>query len=193
MAISSIDGTNFITGAYSAGKGGNISELKSVIQGGGSPIANFAMVAAYFAGQEEKTMQTRLNEYEKQHDKYKECLDVSKIAHQKKGEAASKNNAPHAGSTFKNYMVKIMGGGKTGRDKFDGIDVNDDNKHNEDEMQSYIDVLNKQKDIESTELNALSTKVDMAVKDSSEAQQMAANAVKKATDLMSTQGRTSGG
>ena len=57
MAISSIDGTNFITGAYSAGKGGNISELKSVIQGGGSPIANFAMVAAYFAGQEEKTMQ----------------------------------------------------------------------------------------------------------------------------------------
>ncbi|MDY0220920.1 MAG: hypothetical protein RBR67_07270 [Desulfobacterium sp.] len=78
-------------------------------------------------------------------------------------------------------------------DKASSMDKGADGKHSKDEWQSFADVLNQEKDMRSTDLNKLSTEMDMAVKDSSEAEQMAANAIKKAVDLMSTQGKTSGG
>ncbi|MCK5687329.1 hypothetical protein KAJ27_24550 [bacterium] len=156
-----------------------------------NPVVAFAYMASYFAGEQETVMNNKLEKYKEQHDEYKNCLRKSKYAHEKKAIAAadseSRKKLAKSNGSFESYINSITG------NKFSKMDKGNDDWHNKDEWQSFIDVINKQKDIESTDLNKLSTEMDMAVKDSSEAEQMAANAVKKATDLMSTQGRTSGG
>lgn len=173
--------------AYNAGKDGHTGRL-SATMARQDPIENFALLASFFAGKQETVMNNKLKEYEDQHNEYKKVLRWSKYAHEKKAYATNKDKAVHGSGSYKNYMNGITNNRFTNE-----MDKNKDNKHNKDEWQSQIDVINKEKDMQSTELNKISTEMDMAVKDSSEAEQMAANAVKKANDLMSTQAKTSGG
>jgi len=184
-----------ILNAYDLGKDGKIGKITSQIKNCTNPIQAFAMLAAYFAGEQETVMSDKLEEYEQKHEEYKEVLAFSKIAHEGKAGCNSDNTTRSDGSEcyydgkgFDEYMDDIT------EDQYsDGMDKNNDSKHEEDEWQDFIDDINKKKDMESTDLNKLSTEMDMAVKDSGEAEQMAANAIKKATELMSTQGKTAGG
>jgi hypothetical protein len=179
-----------ILSSYAQGQEGDVAGLKSAINSSMSPIQAFACLASYFAGQEETKMATKLKEYEKAFNDYKECLEHSKEAHEGKAGAAAKDGCVSSKDIegFDTYMDKI-----TNNAYSDKMDKKDDSNHNKDEWQSFADVLNEQKDLLSTDLNKISTEMDMAVKDSSEAEQMAANAIKKAVELMSTQGKTSGG
>lgn len=177
-----------ILSSYNQGKSADVSGLTTTINSSSSPIQAFACLAAYFAGQEENKMSKKLAEYETAFNAYKECLGYSKEAHEGKAGAAAKDGCTGSTGGFDTYMDHI-----TNNAYSDKMDKKNDSSHNKDEWQSFADVLNEQKDMLSTELNKLSTEMDMAVKDSSEAQQMAANAIKKAVDLMSTQGKTSGG
>jgi len=177
-----------ILDSYAQGQGGNISGLKTSIKSCTNPIEAFACLAAYFAGKQETVMSKKLKEYEEKFNEYKKCLDYSKEAHVGKAGAAANKGTTNSTAGFNAYMNEI-----TNNQYTDKMDKGKDGCHNKDEWQSFADVLNEQKDIRSTELNKLSTEMDMAVKDSSEAEQMAANAIKKAVDLMSTQGKTSGG
>lgn len=177
--------------SYELGKEGGITLMRAKAESTKNPIVAFACVVSYFAGTQETIMKDKMDTYEEKHEEYKTCLNWSKYAHRKKAEATANNggrkNLAWGGGSFKTYINSITG------DKFDKMDKGKDKWHNKDEWQAFIDVINKEKDIQSTDLNKLSTEMDMAVKDCSEAEQMAANAVKKATDLMSTQGRTAGG
>ncbi len=179
---------SIILSSYAQGESGDISGLGSSINSCTNPIEAFACLAAYFAGQEENKMSQKLAEYETAFNAYKECLGYSKEAHEGKAGAAAKDGCTGSSAGFDTYMDNI-----TNNAYSDKMDKKNDSNHNKDEWQSFADVLNEQKDMLSTDLNKLSTEMDMAVKDSSEAEQMAANAIKKAVELMSTQGKTSGG
>ena len=180
-----------ILSSYAQGQKGNVAGLKNTINSGMSPIQAFACLASYFAGQEETKMAKKLKEYETAFNAYKECLGHSKEAHTGKASAAA-DKASGSTKGFDKYMNEITTN-KYSKAGDKSMDKKQDSWHNKDEWQSFADVLNQQKDLLSTDLNKLSTEMDMAVKDSSEAEQMAANAIKKAVDLMSTQGKTSGG
>lgn len=161
--------------------------MKNELKDSTNPTVAFATLSTFFAGQSELTMSLKLNEYQAKFDEYQDCLKFSKEAHEGKAETAT-TKYPVSSPEFNTYMNSITD------DKFSSkMDKKSDGKHDKDEWQSFADIINQKKDMLSTELNKLSTEMDMAVKDSSEATQMAANAIKKAIDLLSTQGRTSGG
>ena len=173
--------------SYQLGRESGLALMRARVTSTTNPIVAFACVASYFAGKNEIAMEKKMDEFETQHEKYMKCLDWSQYAHERKASAVAEDGGVYGSSSFKSYINGIT------NNKFNSMDKGNDNYHNKDEWQSFIDVINQQKDMESTDLNKLSTEMDMAVKDCSEAEQMAANAVKKATDLMSTQGRTAGG
>jgi hypothetical protein len=177
-----------ILSSYKLGETGNVAGMKSKIGSCKNPIQAFACMAAYFAGEQETVMTQKLDEYETQHEVYKDCLAYSKEAHQGKASCPDKKKCSYSTKDFNAYMDRITDNKYSSK-----MDYKHDGKHKKEEWQGFADVINQQKDMESTELNKLSTEMDMAIKDSSEAEQMATNAVKKATDLMSTQGKTSGG
>lgn len=165
-----------------------------------NPAKAFAVMAAFFAGQQEEVMSQKLKDYTTQYKTYKRCLDFSKNAHEGKAAAAAKGDkgASYSSKEFDLYMNEITG--NKFNNKYDKsiscdafMDKGCDGYHNKEEWQQYADVINQQKDMESTELNKVSNDMDMAVKDSSKAEEITASAVKKATELMATQGRISGG
>ncbi|MCK5100921.1 MAG: hypothetical protein KAR45_22620 [Desulfobacteraceae bacterium] len=173
--------------SYVLGTKGKRTAMKARAAATKNPILAFACVAAYFAGEKYTVQEDKLDEYEEKHEDYKNCLTWSKYAHERKARATELDKACSGSGGFKSYVSSIIEG------SFNDMDKGNDNKHNKDEWQAFIDVINKEKDIQSTDLNKISTEMDMAVKDCSEAEQMAANAVKRANDLMSTQGKTAGG
>ncbi|MBI9089837.1 MAG: hypothetical protein JEZ12_11525 [Desulfobacterium sp.] len=187
MTAVSATSTQDILAAYELGKTGDLEAMTLQINSCTNPIQAFACVAAFFAGEQETIMGEKLEEYEAQHNEYKECLQYSKEAHEGKSETVS-NKYSYSGSGFDDYMNKISDGKYSSK-----MDKGNDGKHNKEEWQSFADVINQQKDMESTDLNKLSTEMDMAVKDSSEAEQMVVNAVKKMIELMTTQGKGAGG
>ena len=182
--------------------------MHSKLEGATNPIVAFARLAAFFAGQQEFKMQVKLEEYRVQHERYKKVLEYSKLAHQKKLEAANaKADIGVAGrleqrdfNHFMNTEILTL----TAEEKRDhwidaniylggGQDTDRNNLHSEDDWDGFIKLIDKKKDMESTDLNKLSTEMDMAVKESDSAQQMAANAIKKANDLIYELAKTSGG
>lgn len=194
-----------LANAKSAARTGMQGELS----GSTNPIISFARLAAFFAGQQSFKMELKLKEYTAQHDEYKLLLEHSQEAHTGQAEAARNDGLSNSSKTFNyffNHKVLGRGDGPVTRtnDKYAEIvegqndyilkyDKGNDSKHNKDEWGRIIGVINEKKDLESTDLNKLSTEMDMAVKDSDSAQQMAANAIKKSNDLMSTQAKSLGG
>lgn len=182
-------------------------EMGRKMTGSTNPVVAFARLAAFFAGQQSFKMQVKLKIYEEQHNYYKDVLDNSKIAHQGKLSAASAkkdkkiedDDARCKFNVFMNNHILEDGGNYDRLTHFYGskligdIDPDGDNKHNKDQWDGFIQMIDKEKDIASTDLNKLSTEMDMAVKESDSAQQMAANAIKKANDLLYEQAKTSGG
>ena len=192
-----------LMGAYKLGTqsakviGGEVDNIKYLAVKMGeqmpkdNPMCAFMLLTAYFSGKQESVMEGRMKEYEEKHNAYKETLDMSKEAHEGKAvigkNKKTKKYSPYSDG-FKTYMDRIT------KDRFsDEMQKGNDTLHSKDEWGQMIDIINQQKDMDSTELNKLSTQMDAAVKDSSEAQQMCANAVKKVSDLMATLGKGSGG
>ncbi|WDP87727.1 MAG: hypothetical protein HUN05_23470 [Desulfobacter sp.] len=154
------------------------------------------MVASFFAGQQSQTMADTLVRYKDKHKEYKDTLELSEAAHVLKSEAAAADgkgdSPPTADKAFRDGMDKVLTG--TGK-RFSDIVEKKDKKYEvgEDQAQTCIDAISQKKDILSTELQAISTDMDMAVKDSGEAEFMAANAVSNLTDLLGTLGKQAGG
>lgn len=165
-------------GFHAAARGKMATEFKD--NPSNNPMVNFARIATFFAGQQEFKMNIKLNEYKKQHDKFIDCLDHSKEAHAGKADAVAKK-ATESTPGFTTYMKDTIK--KTVAPT----------THTKEEWQSYIDLINQQKDMESTDLNKLSTEMEVTNKDSSSAFQMANNATTSAGKLMSTQGKLAGG
>lgn len=156
------------------------------------PLESFALLAAYFSGQQNRKMEDKLEEYKEKTDDYKRVLNTSQKAHTYLADAKAQEGKdkewPKCDNAFKNDMNWVLtGSGKNFND------ISDDKKLDDNEAQACVDAISQKKDMTSTELQAITTEMDMAVKDAGEAEQMAANAVKKLTDLISTLGKNAGG
>ena len=190
------------------GEADNSGDALTAVKNCTSPAAAFACLSAYFAGLEQAEMNTLMDDYKDQHEVYAKCLTMSKFANEQKAEAAAAGDngtsswvmTPNeeegvSGWSYKNYMEGILNDSEDGLFELDQKSTNylDKAVFTQDEWESQCDIINQQKDIESSELNQLSTDMELAVQDSSEAQEMAANAIKKLSDLASSQAKTSGG
>lgn len=160
-----------------------------------NPIERFALVASFFAGVQTRKMEEKLEEYKTLTDNYKEVLHWSQRVQQWKVETKDgKDDVWMHYNDGTKFNQVIFPEGKNYINDFRRTHY--DNTYHlfgKDEVQAVVDVVNQRKDMVSTELQKLSTEVDMAVKDAGEAEQMAANAVKKLTDLLSTQAKNAGG
>ena len=178
--------------------------------GAGSVMADFIRLCAFFAGQQSFEMQRKLEVYKEQHEFYQKVLDKSSLAHEHKLAAANAGESVmieddderESFNSFMNMNVltlsedEMASNGhnlRMGYQLGGGQDKNNDNYHNKEEWEGFCQLLDKKKDMESTTLNKLSTEMDLAVKESDSAQEMAANAIKKSNDVLSTQARTAGG
>lgn len=161
-----------------------------MVQSCSSPTAAFACLAAYYAGQAQNELENLMDEYKAQQDSYEDCLDHSTYANASKAEANQNSSCPSSKDNpdFESYMKEIAGTTEWNR-----IDSDGTQEHSADEWQAMCDILNNQKEIESNDLNSLSTEMELSIQDSSEAEEMAANAVKKLSDMLSTQAQASGG
>lgn len=186
--------TGALINAHNLGVAGDsataLSTVKSLEH---SPIEAFAVLASYFAGQANKKMEDKLAEYSAKSDEYTDVLELSQAAHTYKAEAKAQEgkdgDPPKPDQAFRDGMDRVLSGsGKTCSDIIPA-----DGTINQDRAQTCIDAINQKKDILSTDLQSLSTEMDMAIKDAGEAEQMAANAIKKYVDLITTQGKSSGG
>jgi len=178
------------TFAYTSAALSARSAALSALQACSSPAAAFACLATYYAGQTETELNDLMDEYEEQQASYRECLDFSTHATSKKAEANQNGTCPatEEDGDFETYMIGIAG-----TSEWKSIDSDDTHEHSADEWQAMCDILNNQKEKESNELNSLSTEMELAIQDSSEAEEMAANAVKKLSDMLSTQAKAIGG
>lgn len=196
--MTEIGGAGSLVNAHSYGAKGDMSSARTQVKSlKNSPLEAFAVLASYFAGQQNKVMEDVLTEYTDKSNVYKSVLELSETAHVLKAEAKAEEGKdgapPKANKDFREGMDKVLQG--SGKSFSDIVPKNDDGDYRveTDQAQTCIDAISQKKDILSTDLQALSTKMDMAIKDAGEAEQMAANAVKKLTDLISTQGKGSGG
>ncbi|WP_022665968.1 hypothetical protein [Desulfospira joergensenii] len=184
------------------------TDMEGDLTDAANPIVAFARLAAFFAGQQSFAMELKLKEYEEQHEFYQEVLENSTIAHQYKLKAAEadtdvgieEEDDMRSFNKFMNSNVVTLSDDDRsnrlvhlGYRLGGGVDSSNDNLHSKEDWEGFCEQIDQKKDMESTTLNKLSTEMDLAVKDSDSAQEMAANAIKKANDLMSTQGKTSGG
>ena len=188
-----------ITGAYGIGSetidptvsakdvAARNAEMKTALEAISEPLQAFAILCAYFSGQQFRIMEEKITEYEEKKNEYEKVLTTSQEANIYLAEAKKDDETEVELDFMKNMKWILEGTGKTQKD------VSKDYKFDKDEAQNAVDLINRKKDILSTDLQALSTEVDMTVQDQSEAEEMAANSVKKLVDLLSAIGRTAGG
>lgn len=159
-----------------------------------NPIERFALVASFFAGVQTRKMEEKLEEYKTLTDNYREVLHWSQSVQQWKVETKDGGDVWLHNDQRDEFNEFIFPGGENNLNAFSrGHHKNTYHLFGKDEVQAVVDVVNQRKDMVSTELQKKATEVDMAVKDAGEAEQMAANAVKKLTDLLSTQAKNAGG
>lgn len=206
---------------YEMGLDGNTTGISTAIAACSSPAEGFACLAAYYAGQEDADLDLAMDDYTAQHDAYIALLEISEEAATNKATASENSSSVEVSDDYIDYVAGekeytaeedddgiitkhwkldsdnnyIRSGGLMTQDDWEDIagTRSDDVSFDAEGWDDQCTIINEEKEIQSTELNKLSTDMELTVEDSSTAQEMTANAVKKNSDLASTQGRTSGG